>query len=342
MFERKYQMYHFKLIGTYYEMGLKQGRSLKRGGLTLPPLDEKMLHFAKRCEKIIGQHMPELLDEIRGVAEGAEIDYDAIMTLTTTAPFDPDEVSGCSIVAVMPERTVDWCMIVGRNYDMFEDVSKKGATTYRTYPEEHYASVGNCDIWVGRWDGLNEAGLFTGTTALFLPSPKPALPGPVGWFIGRHILDHYSKVDEVIEFIKNLPCTGSDGRLIADSSGKAVVIESSVEGRELRYPEDGLLILTNHAVCPAFAGKDRDSEGYADSQARYNRLRELLGGAKVIDVEVVKKAMSDHEGGVCSHKVDFSGRKDSTIWSVVARPGERKADIAEAHPCRAKYRMVSF
>ena len=335
-------MYRIKLSGTYYEMGLEQGRSLREVGFSLPPPEKKALHFAKRCEEIIGQYMPELLDEIRGVADGAEIDYDAIMTLTTTAPFDPDEMPGCSIVAVVPERTVDGRTIIGRNFDMFEDVSKEGATTYRTYPEAHYASVGNCDIWVGRWDGLNEAGLFTGTTALFLPSPKPSLPGPVGWFTGRYILDRFATINEAVEFIRSLPSTGSGGRLIADSSGKAVVIESSVEGREIRYPQDGLLILTNHAVCPAFAGKDRHSEGYADSRARYTQLYELLHGTKVIGVRKVKNAMSDHEVGVCSHKVDSSGRKDSTIWSVVARPGKREVDIAEGHPCRVKYRTVHF
>ena len=335
-------MYHFKLSGSYYEMGLNQGRPLKRGGFTPPPPEKKKLRFAKQCEEVIGLYMPELFEELRGVADGAELDYDAIMTLTMTAPFESDEIPSCSIVAVMPERTGDGRMIIGRNYDMFEDISKEPATRYLTYPEGHYASVGNCDIWVGRWDGLNEAGLFTGTTALFLPEPKPPLPSDIGWFTGRHILDHCATMEEAVKFIQDVPRSRSGGRLIADSSGKAVVVEASVKGIELRYPEDGLLILTNHAVCSAFAGKDSNNEYFADSQTRYNRLRELLGRAKVIDVEMVKKAMSDHEGGVCSHKVDASGRKDSTIWSVVARPGERQADIAEGHPCRAKYRTVKF
>lgn len=189
---------------------------------------------------------------------------------------------------------------------------------------------------------LKEAGVFTATAALFLPEPKPAQPGPIGWFTGRHILDRSATLEEAVEFVLSIPGTGSGGRLIADSSGKAVVMESSAGGREIRYPEDGLLILTDHAVCPAFAGKDRDSQGYADSQARYDRLRELLNGAKAMDVAMVKAAMSDHEGGVCSHREDSSGRKDSTIWSVVARPGERKVDIAEGHPCRARYRAESF
>jgi predicted choloylglycine hydrolase len=161
-------------------MGLQHGRLLREVGFGLPPPEKRVLHFARRCEQIIGQYMPELLDEMRGVADGAEIDYDTIMTLTTTAPFALDEIPGCGIVVVMPERTADGRMIIGRNFDMFEDVSKEGATTYLTYPEGYYASVGNCDIWVGRWDGLNEAGLFTATTALFLPNPRPSLPGLVG------------------------------------------------------------------------------------------------------------------------------------------------------------------
>jgi len=333
-------MYHITLSGSYEQMGRKQGRALKRGGFTLPPPGERMLRFARQCAETVGHYMPELLDEMRGVAEGADIEYDAVMTLTMTAPFDPDEIPSCSVVAVMPDRTVDGRMIVARNFDMFYDVSKESATTYRTYPEGHYASVGNCDIWVGRWDGLNEAGLFTGTAAIFLPGPKPALPGAVGWFTGRHILDHCATVDEAVEFIRSMPLTGSGGRLIADSSGKAVVLEVSVEGIELRYPEDGVLILTNHAGCPAFAGK----ECYVpeSSHSRYNRLRELLGGSRAIDVETVKQAMSDHKGKICAHGLDASGRKGGTIWSAVGRPGERQLDIAEGHPCRAKYRTVSF
>lgn len=333
-------MYHFKLSGTYYEMGLKQGRPLKRGGFTPPPPEKKRLRFAKQCEQIVGQYMPELLEELRGVAEGAELDYGAIMTLTMTAPFEPDQIPGCTIVAVMPERTADGRMIIGRNYDMFEDISKEPATRYLTYPEGNYASVGCCDIWVGRWDGLNEAGLFTGSTAINLPGPKPTLPGPVGWFTGRHILDFCATVNEAVEFIKSLPRTGSGGRLIADSSGKAVVVEASVERIELRYPENGLLVLTNHAVCPAFAG--RETYVPESSPRRYNRLWGLLSGDKPIGIDDVKKALADHKGGVCAHEIDPSGRKDGTIWSLVCRPGKRQLDIAEGHPCRAKYRTVSF
>lgn len=330
-------MYHVTLRGSYEQMGRQQGRPLKQIGLTLPPPDQKMLRFAKQCEGIVGQYAPELLDEIRGLAEAAELDYETLATLTLTAPFEPQDVPSCSVVAVTPERTADGRPLVGRNYDFFYDVSKEGATTYRTYPEGRYASVGNCDIWVGREDGLNEAGLFVGIASAFLPGLKPGL---TFWFIVRFLLDRCATVDEGLEFLGSVPHAGSWTYLLADCSGKAVVVETTVEGIELRYPEDGLLIMTNHAVCPALAGKETFVP--LDSHPRYNRLRELLGGDRLIDAEAVKQALRDHEGLVCSHGAHFPKREFGTLWSVVGRPGERQLDIAEGHPCRARYRTVSF
>ncbi len=296
-----------------------------------------MLRFAKQCEEVVGQYAPELLYEIRSLAEAAEIDYEALAALILTAPFDPDDVPSCSVVAVTPERTMDGRPIVGRNYDYFYDVSKKGATTYRTYPEGRYASLGNCDIWVGRADGLNEAGLFVGTAGIFFPGLKPGLPF---WLLVRLLLDRCATVDEGLALLQSVPHARSWAYLLADCSSKAVVVEATIERMELRHPEDGLLVMTNHTVCPALAGKEHFVP--PDSHPRYNRLRELLGGNRVIDDEVMKQALRDHKGLVCSHGAHFPERKFGTIWSVVGHPGERKLDIAEGHPCRARYRTVRF
>jgi len=330
-------MHQVELYGTYEQMGHQQGLPLKQIGMTLRPPDPKMLRFAKQCEQVVGQYAPELLDEIRGLAEAAELDYEAVLTPILTAPFEPQEIPSCTVLAVAPERTMDGRPIVGRNYDFFHDISEEVATTYRTYPEGRYASLGDCDIWVGREDGLNEAGLFVGMASTFLPGVQP---GPTFWLIVRLLLDRCATVDEGLELMHSVPHAGSWTYLLADRSGKAMVVEPTVEGIELRYPEDGLLVMTNHAVCPAWAGKENFVP--PDSHPRYNRLRELLGGDKVIDVEDVKQALRDHEGLICSHGAHFPERKFGTIWSVVGRPGERQLDIAAGYPCQADYRTVGF
>ena len=329
-------MHQVELCGSYEEMGRQQGRPLKEVGLTFPPPEPKMLRFAKQCEKVVGQYAPELLDEMRGLAEAAELDYEVLMTLILTVPFEPQDVPSCTVLAITPERTADGRPIVGRNYDFFYDISEEVATTYRTYPEGRYASLGDCDIWVGRDDGLNEAGLFVAMARFFYPGLQPGL---TFWLIVRFLLDRCATVDEGLELILNVPHAQSFTYLLADRSGKAAVAEPTIEGIEVRYPQDGLLVMTNHAVCPAWAGKEAFVP--PDSHPRYNRLRELLGGDGLIDTEAVKQALRDHEGLVCSHQMVL-GRKLGTLWSVVGRPGERQLDIAAGHPCQAEYRTVSF
>ncbi len=328
-------MHQVELRGSHEQMGRQQAQRLM--GWTPPPPEPKMLRFAKQCEEMMDQYAPELLDEMRGMAEASGVDYDTLMTLTVTAPFELQDVASCTVLAVTPERSADGRPIVGRNYDYFCDVSKEGATTYRTYPEGGYASLGDCDIWVGREDGLNEAGLFVGIAAFFMPGTQPGL---TFWFINRLLLDRCATVDEGLATLHELPHAGSWTYLLADRSGKVAVAEPTVEGVEVRHPEDGLLVMTNHAVCPAWAGKEDFVP--PDSHPRYNRLRDLLGGEALVDVEDVKGALRDHEGLICSHGEHFPDREFGTIWSLAGRPGDRQLDIAAGHPCRTEYRTVRF
>jgi predicted choloylglycine hydrolase len=330
-------MREIELRGSYREMGRQQGRILKGMALTTP--EPRRLRFAQQCERAMERHAPEMLEELQGLAEAAELDYETLLALSTTAPFDDEELpaANCTVLAVLPERTVDGRPIVGRNYDFFHDVSAEGATTYRTYPAGRYASLGDCDIWVGREDGLNEAGLFVGQAAFFMRGLQPGL---TFWFVGRILLDRCATVEEGLALLHQVPYAGSWTYLLADRSGGAAVVEPTAQGVEVRYPEDGLLVMTNHAVCPRWAGKEDFVP--PDSHPRYDRLCALLGGERRVDVEMVKAALRDHEGLVCSHGAHFPQRKFGTLWSVVGRPGERQLEIAAGNPCQAAYRVMSF
>ncbi len=343
-------MDHVDLHGSYTEMGRQQGLLLREVGFGLPPPDPKMLHFARQCEELVARHAPELLEEMHAVAEAAGVDYDAFMTLTLTVPFDQDDVPdlcrmslpACTVLAVMPERTVDGRMIVGRNFDFFHDVSEESATIYRTYPVEAHgraplhASAGVCDIWVGREDGLNDAGLFAGVASIFMPGLQPGL---TFWLITRLVLDRCATVDEGVELIRSLPHAASWTYLLADRN-QAAVIEPGLDAVEVRYPEDGMLIMTNHPLCPRWVGKAAFIP--PDSHPRYDRLRALLGSKTPVDLEMVKTALRDHEGLVCSHGAHFPNRKFGTLWSVVGKPGDRSIDVAAGYPCQNRYESVAF
>lgn len=328
-------MNQMKLTGTYAEMGQLQGQIIRGMGLCFPPPDPRLAELARACQTLLGQHAPELLEELSSLVNAAGDGDQALTTLMLTAPF-AQTLPACSIVAVTPERSVDGKMWVGRNYDYTYEPAKRAATTYLTYPHGGFASLGNSDMWVGRADGLNEAGLFIGLTATFQPGVQPGL---AFWFIIRLVLDRCKNVEEALQILGNVPHAQSRNYLLADRGGKAVVVEASIGGIAVREPEDGILVTTNHNECPGLKGREMFVP--PDSPVRYNRLRELAGGAAV-SAEDIKDALGDREALVCAHGEVF-GQAYGTIWSLVGQLEERRLQIAAGVPSGGmNFSVVNF
>jgi predicted choloylglycine hydrolase len=309
-------MHEVTLRGTPAQMGTEDGKRNK--GVELPPADPRMMELADDCERVALQHTPELVEEMRAFAEAARIPYDALKTLILTVPLQQNMPS-CSVVAVMPERSADGKLMVGRNYDFVYDISWDAATIYRTYPASGHAHVGSCDIWIGREDGINDAGLFVAMSATFIPGVQPGLPF---WFIVRHILENCARVEEAVEWIQSLPHSQSRNYMLADG-GRAVVAEASIDGVCIREPENGVLAMTNHPAHPSLKTQVNFIPG--DSQTRYDRLR--LKSENRITRDDIKTALNDRKNGVCAH-AEFDGQRFGTIWSVVACPEDRQLAIA--------------
>ena len=299
-----------ELSGTPSEMGAQQGLPIKEPIPCLPPT-QKCCGFARMCKLELAKHAPQYLEEVYVLGKEAGWQEDALITLALTAPFDPHKVpeAVCTALAVLPERTSQGRLLIGRNYDYFHDVSKESATIYRTEPEAGHASLGCCDIWVGREDGFNTAGLFVGIAAFFM---RWIQPGLTFWFIARLVLEQCATVAEGVELICSLPHAGSWTYLLADAAGNAAVVEPGPDGCAVRYPEDGLLVMTNHAVCPEWAGKE--SFIPLDSKRRYRRLKSLLGTRQDVDLEMIKSSPGrPFRDGVCPWGTPFQAQ----VWHAV-------------------------
>jgi len=311
-------MHRITLKGTPQQIGEQHGKILARVDLGLSQLDASMQAIATESEQIAMQYIPAIVDEMHAFADAAEVDYNALKGLLFAGPLRQN-VPSCSVVAIMPEHTADGKLLVGRNYDFTYGISWDAATTYTTQPTAGYAHTGNCDIWIGREDGLNEAGLFAAMSAAFLPGVQAGLPF---WFIVRHILETCANVDEALDWLRSVPHSQSRNYMLADEH-KAVVAEATIDGIYVREPENGVLVMTNHPAHPALAAREPFKPD--DSPIRYQRLRELT--QDTIKLDDIKGALNDRENYVCAHG-SFGNEPFGTIWSVIACPQDRQLAIA--------------
>ena len=113
-------MYEFKLQGSYYEIGVIQGKRIKEGTygnykfLSTKP-SKVRAEFTNECEEIVRKHTPSYLQELQGVADASDIDYEIIRVwpLSLYSEFVPF----CSILAVSSQFTANMKPLFIRNYD---------------------------------------------------------------------------------------------------------------------------------------------------------------------------------------------------------------------------------
>ena len=321
-------MHHPRLSGSYYEMGFKYGSILKRVGYQMPRISEEMRRFAKGCEAEVKRVFPEILEELQGFADGCEISYEDLKAFFLSLDSGEHEHESCSIFASSSPQP-----ILGRNHDFYY-AYKKYAQTCLTMPRDAYWSLGNSTIFIGKEDGINEAGVAIGVSVTRIKEIRPG----VNWFIAvRAVLDKCSNVSEAKKFLSNIKFSTGNNYLLIDESGDMAVVEASPQRVRVREKFEGdFLIATNHFIHPDMRDIENIEERPPTSMMRYERIKEIikLNDGKV-DVELAKKILSDHKGSICSH---VKAIKLGTLWSFIALPKEREALIAEGHPCKAHYK----
>lgn len=116
-------MYHLRLKGSHYDMGVKRGKIIKRGQITFPlHLDAFQLEHGKQSEKIIKKFFPEVCEEIKGVSDTIGADYLKFISwmlcmgccMYNLEENIPTEVRGCTAFAYSKGGRI----IYGRNNDL--------------------------------------------------------------------------------------------------------------------------------------------------------------------------------------------------------------------------------
>ena len=116
-------MYHLRLKGDHYQMGVKRGTIFQKCKISFPlHLDEFQLEHGKQSEKILKDFFPEVCAEIKGVSDTIGADYNIFASwmlcmgccMYNLEENIPVEIRGCTAFAYAKGGRV----IYGRNNDL--------------------------------------------------------------------------------------------------------------------------------------------------------------------------------------------------------------------------------
>lgn len=378
------------LQGSHYEMGYQHGvllkEEIKKGafkyfGDILEGLIEKS--FLARLPKFFSdlslqyldkviisrlvKGLPkECLEEIRGLADGAELDFNAAQKSFVF----PDVTSyligrinrrhkvlnlplrlriptlGCSSFVALGEATVSGKLIHGRNMDFYGIGFWDPYHTVIYYqPSEglSYVSISSAGVATAGLTSMNEKGITVDLHQNY--SSDISLDQTPIMALGNKIAQEADSLEKALAIIKQNPPNAGWTLIISDGQkGDVVVVELSAHKMQVRKPRKGFIYAANSYMTKELRETELElNRGITiNSLSRHKRLGELLElNFGKINEDIAAQIMGDH--------FDLNVRRERAIGDIVVQllnlsstilsPEEKKFWVAKgrAPVCNSKF-----
>ncbi len=330
-------MLQVEIAGSYYELGLEYGRIVaenKLNGWWKQPT-EPTLALVKECEREIAVHAPGLLEEMRGIAEACECEYNLVLANMTVYSY----LLACSVIAVSGNQCRNSKTIFASNHDWLDE-DQEWVTLFRTHASTGIPHIGFGFQDMGRFGGVNKEGLVIASAAIwYLNKPKPGLRFHL---VQRWVLDTYSDTRDAVDYLKRIPHLEAMSFLIADKEGRIARVEVAPEGVDVVFANDGILSAINmfESEQMQHLAHVPDEEYLVDRHKK--RIKAWYDDSRgEIDLNAAKRLCSDHEIGLCDHG-ETKSVPFGTIYSWVAELGTGEIHVAHGRPCENEYQVITL
>ena len=336
-------MYHLRLKGSYYEMGVKRGKIFNRGKISFPlQLDDFQLEHGKQSEVILRKFFPEVCEEVRGVSDTLGIDYLHFVSwmlcmgccMYNLEENIPVEIRGCTAFAYSKGGRV----IYGRNNDL-PPYLRNGSKSEIYAPENGNRFNITTSSFINGEEGLNEHGLAVAMTFV-MTDLKKIRAGFNSCFIVRYLLKKADSTYQAISLLMDLPIASNCNILLADKIGKMVVVECTPSVKKIREAE---IIANGSIVCAVNSFISEEMKPYDaadgndyDSHKRYKVVMDSFSSNRIKEeyVETTRLLLRGDYGFMCQYdnEPDFE-----TVWSSIFDLKSLVIYRAEGDPRKKKF-----
>ena len=354
--------------GAPRDVGVAHGRafgdqilrtiSIQRGKITRTGLPwENALVWAENARAVMQSHEPRLVEEIDGIAHGAEVDRReafainlAVTLQRMLSPAPATELRECTTTAAFGTATADGHTLLAQNWDQASEQQENMVVIEQRTAGEPALLFVTC---AGRLflHGMNDAGI--GIVGSAIACDRPTLPerSPrTGDAPGtRRRALRLESAEAACKSIMDTPSGTSNNHLIADARGTAMDLEVVPDDAFRVDPSDGVIAHANHFVHPRAKATlvDLNVQKFPDSLIREERVRTGLESRRGrITIADVKAALSDHHGhpvSVCSHPhPNPSGEISFTLASTIMDLNDRRMFVAPGPACFGTYTEYRF
>jgi acyl-CoA:6-aminopenicillanic acid acyl transferase len=339
--------------GTPREIGQQTGEQLREDIREhidqFPPTDNSAWEKRGRIFlRTLRDHLPRVLEEMKGTAEGAGVTNDDIYRLNL--PLYPDTLTaldnqipdkdGCTniVFGTGPDGPL-W----GKNNDGGAPGNQRPVCVRVVRPATgipmilvHFAG------YVAVGDGVNEEGVAIGHSSVGSIYQQSDHHVPVR-LLAYHALHYGRNVSEFVQGLSSLPTRGKGYSFVCvDRDGAMCAPEVPCPLIQIRQAESAnAMYCVNCYQLPHLRDADqRSPDGKANAIRRAERLEREIWRDIPLNLSRMRGLLKSHESSapICRHDDNDS----HTEYSMIAIPRQGKLLVADGYPCETEYHEVRF
>jgi len=285
----------------------------------------------------VEEALPELMEELRGIAAGSKQDILDIMAINCRYellhyPFEKE----CTSFALLSETTEDGHVYVGQNWDNRPFAMTHSVILHTTLPDGTRI-MGLTEGGQLSRNGISTKGIGLAANSLRSSRDFAGVGIPVS-ILRRHLLS-LNTAAQMEQAVINAPRSVSVNYMLADAQNMAVDVEALSFQPHIFRPKDGIITHANHIL------GDPSVDISKGGRFRGERLRELLERQHGhITLDYIMACLKDHQGlpeSICSH---ISQEQDTVhkLWqtnaSIIYDLTALKGWICWGPPCQGEYK----
>ena len=349
-----------ELKGSYEDIGLEWGKQLKTeietairveigGTASFFGIEPEVLYeTAQKLLPAAKEYDPDFITVMKGIARGTGRSFEEIFALRSVLEimfYYQKLTPMCTSFAVGPERTRDKTTLIGQNIDWHEGIPM--ALLKITWPN----GVRQLSLTLGSiWEyplTIPDSGVPFGLAsnlAVSMTADQETIRPPLSMVMQKAA--RQKRLEQALSVMINAR-QNMGGFILASAEGDLIGVEHAANQYEVLYPDNQVMVRSNHYLTDRFKPIDFFGSFAPDSYLRFSRIRNLTAiPGDNITLESMMKCMADHHNfpkGICMHVDKASPYAPSeTLASVIMIPEKKVVYIAGGNPCSTAYVKYEF
>lgn len=342
-----------QLRGTPGDQGVQHGRAARQAitenlEIALRGLHARSGHgsvadtrrLLAENERFVAREAPEVLEEVRGIAEGAGLQYQDVLMLSLPVFLVWDYLPlDCTQILISPPATGGQTLLaktrdlaLGR---LRHVVLHRTTVDGRSLAEVH---VAGSVTWPG--SGMSDDGVAFSTSGVWSARLARTIDHADGaWLLpNAHLLLRGARsADEFVVLAQGQPRLTSMNIVVADRR-VGIAVELTPDRAATDRGHDGVIVRTNHFTDPELAPlgprRDENASSYRRAQAAHAAVRRSPG---TWDGHALSRLLASHDGypndSICRHRLDGEG--SDTVYASIADVTHGTFTVLLDNPCRA-------